>query len=286
MKHGVLFFCFLNTKMSNNVIALVAAIGVLALAVTVMRVNSKESFWNTPSRTWKVEKVLGVPADNCRGSDFFQSPNFQSILAPRFSNVDYGPYIRTVLPPYGAMGVPEDPLNMQYPSKEQFTHLNPRAKSCNDYADGNYNQVRDAIAQSAGGAVPASTIVSGDAVIMGNDGELKNPIVYDRYIFANRNSRLRAQGDKFRGDLPIAPNVGNWFTPSVHPNIDLEAGAINVMAGVNNQTSNQLANLIYNASGNAETAIGGVDMASVNQSFQTTTSNCAAGGDLNISGFP
>lgn len=271
--------------MSNSVIALVTAIGILALAVTVMRVNSNEGFWNIPSRTWKVEKVLGVPADNCQKADFFQTPNFQSILAPRFSNVNYGANIRTALPPYGAMGVPEDPLNKRS-STERFDPLNPRAKSCNNYANGNYNEVLNAIAKSAGGAVPTDTMVAGDAVIMGSDGELKNPIVYDRYVFANRNSRLRSQGDKIRGDLPIAPNVGNWFTPSVHPNIDLEAGGLNVMGGVNNQTSNQLANLIYNASGRAETAIGGVDMTAVNSAFQTTTSNCAAGGDLRVSGFP
>lgn len=274
--------------MSNSIIALVAAIGAVVLVLAVATANTtSEGFWNIPSRTWKVEKVMGVPSDDCRKSDFFQTPNFQAILSPRFSNVNYGPYIRTSLPPYGAMGVPQDPLNKECPS-DRFAPVSPRAQLEIPYANGNFNQVKDAIAKMSAGPVATDTVMEGNAVMMGVDGELTNPIVYDRYIYANRNSRLRAHGDKIRGDLPIAPNTGNWFTPNVHPNIDLEAGAINVLAGVDNQTSNQLANLIYNASGRADTTIGGVDMAmqSINPSFQTTTSNCAAGGDLRIAGFP
>lgn len=95
---------------------------------------------------------------------------------------------------------------------------------------------------------------------IGPDGEPMAPIVYDRYIVANRNSRLRAHGDKIRGDLPIAPMTGNWFSPNVHPNVDLEAGAINVLAGVDNDTSKQLAHLINSASGGLDTTIGGVDL--------------------------
>lgn len=306
------FFCFGNTKMSNGIIALVTAIGTVALFIAIVSTNTTEGFWNIPSRTWKVEKVLEVGNRGCKRADFFQTPNFQSILSPRFSNVNYGAYIRTVLPPYGAMAVPQDPLNKEcavkvpipkltegfdyghteYPkpgtSAPYNSPINPRVGSPTSYANGNFHQVQNAIAEIAGGAVPTDTVVEGNAIMMGTDGEMMNPIVYDRYIYANRNSRLRSLGDKFRGDLPIAPNNGNWFTPNVHPNIDLEAGAINVMAGVDNATSNQVANLIYNASGRADTTIAGVDMAMkpVNTSFQTTTTNCAAGGDLRIAGFP
>lgn len=304
--------------MSNNLLALLAAIGAFAVFVTMASANSTtERFWNTPSRTWKVEKVLGVPSNDCKQSDFFQTPNFQSILAPRFSNVNYGPYIRTVLPPYSAFGVPQDPLNKECPSSSvttvagkmasarsaannpragysfgtKLTPINPRAGSEFSYANGNFNEVRDAIAQAAGGAIPTDTVMEGTpALSMGSDGDLMNPIVFDRYIYANRNSRLRSQGDKIRGDLPIAPNNGNWFTPNVHPNIDLEAGAINVIAGVDNSTSNQLANLIYNASGRADTTIGGVDMASamtaLNPAMQEISATSAGGGDLTIRAFP
>lgn len=333
--------------LDNKAITFLTAIGAVAVFIAIARSASKEDFWNIPSRTWRVEKVLGIKTatpDGCVKNDFFQTPNFQSLLAPRFSNVDYGPYLRTQLPDYSMMGVPQDPLNKECPSGEAEYNsyqtslpkyktedaleqcssapkmsyrkksscdggppaegvpfmakmngtplygapVNPRVGSVGSYANGNYQQVKDQIAEFSSGPIPTDTVVEGSRLMMGADGEMMNPIVYDRYTVANRNSRLRAHGDKIRGDLPIAPNSGNWFTPNVHPNIDLEAGAINVLAGVNNDTSKQLANLIYNTSGRADTAIGGVDMAmaSYNSSNQTTSTNCAAGGDLMISAFP
>ena len=67
-------------------------------------------------------------------------------------------------------------------------------------------------------------------------------VVVDRLIFANRNSQLRAMGDPIRGDLPIVPNPPGWFTPSVTPQIDLQRGALNYLAGFNT-ASQQLENL-------------------------------------------
>jgi len=68
------------------------------------------------------------------------------------------------------------------------------------------------------------------------------PIIVDRLIFANRNSQLRAMGDPIRGDLAIVPNPPGWFTPSVTPQIDLQRGALNHLAG-DNSPSQQLDNL-------------------------------------------
>lgn len=299
----------------GKTIAWIAAISSIAVFIAFISNKTSENFWNIPSRTWKVEKVMGVD-NGCGKSSFFQTPNFQSILSPRFSNVNYGPYIRTMLPPYEFMAVPQDPLNKECPSGNNISRcggdsglrtmnslkcsssingtplkdiqegfegvpLNPRVGDPTSYANGNFHQVQNCIAEIAGGPIPTDTVAEGTALMMGENGEMLNPIVYDRYIVANRNSRLRSQGDKIRGDLPIAPNTGNWFTPSVHPNIDLEAGALNVLAGVNNDTSKQLANLIYNSSGRADTTIGGVDMA-----FQTFPATSAGGGDITITGFP
>lgn len=194
--------------LDNKALTILAAIGAIVVFIVIaLSASSKEDFWNIPSRTWRAEKVVGVKTPDGENDFFFQTPNLQSPLSPRFSNVNYGPYLRTQLPEYNMMGVPQNPLNED------------------------------------------------DAIGFPTDA-----IVYDRNIVANKNSRLRAQGDKIRGDLPIAPNSGNWFTPNVHPNIDLEAGAINVLAGVNNDTGKQLASLIHNASGKTNTAIGGVDV--------------------------
>lgn len=88
------------------------------------------------------------------------------------------------------------------------------------------------------------------------------PIIYDRPIATNRNSRLRSHGDKIRGDLPIIPLTGNWFVPSVDPERDLEAGAINVLAGVDNRTNKQLSELMR--AKNGTTIMGGIDL-NINQ---------------------
>jgi hypothetical protein len=152
------------------------------------------------------------------------------------------------------LGVPKIPLDPH----------NPYSAA---YANGDYNQVLNmAIASGSVDGWPTNTVAELDqASFVSQDGEMKQPIVYDRYMYANRNSRLRGQGDPIRGDLPIVPISGNWFIPSAaagnNVNQVLQQGAMNVLGGVNNETNNALANLIYNSSGGTETTIGGVDMA-------------------------
>lgn len=324
----------------NKVILTGIIIALTSVAVVAMNSHSKEGFWMTPSRTWKVDKMFKDPSTQ----DFFSTPNFQSILSPRFSNVDYGPDLRTQFPSYNRVGVPKDPLfegsmpsdpldyaiavnkmngGNTYPYgsvafRENFATENPRGFQTSklvggpaipldphnpysttygggpegtSYANGNYNQVLNEIVQA--GAVdgwPTSTVAELDsATFMTQDGEMKQPIIYDRYIYSNRNSRLRGQGDPIRGDLPIVPISGSWFIPSgayEGPNIVLQQGAMNVMGGVNNETNNQLANLIYNSSGGAETAIGGVDMAQTSMNHNVYGAASAALGDVKMTAFP
>lgn len=299
-------------------------LSIIGIAVAVLYNNTTEKF--LPSRQWKVEKVMSMPSDNNSGNYFFQTPNFQSMLSPRFSNVNYGPNLRTKFPNYNQMGVPEDPLNYENmdtkpttgcvrnnissPGMYNTVHtpnvrafrtnanygapVNPRIGQLNTTNVNNYQQMAEGLSNCHGGPVPTDTVVTGDTPFLTPDGEMKNPIIYDRYIFANRSSRLRSQGDPIRGDLPIVPQSGNWFTPSVHPNIDLQAGALNVLGGINNDTSNELANLIYNSSGRSDTAIGGVNMSTFNKSTfgntnmsnQTTSYLSAGQGDVNVVGYP
>lgn len=367
-----------------NVIATVAALFTVALVVA----STSEGFWGLPSRSWKVEKVLSygnAPGDGyetakCGGGDapFVQTPHFQSLLSPRFANVDYGAYIRNRPPntdmlgvptnplgyssaeggcvfkptakcdvmgrnsqmqleapmasdqpqhhtpmssstdkrpkyktqvdayagegssvSYASMGAAETPTSMQYSMRgDGPVALNPRVGSTGGGCA--YDGALDALASCSNGPVPTDTVMSGIALSDGPDGEINQPIVFDRYIYANRNSRLRRHGDPIRGDLPVVPKSGDWFRPSVNPNIDLQAGAINVMAGVDNETSRQLANLIYNASGRADTTIGGVDMAAqmvtqgamargacntiMGNQYEMSTS--MRGGDVQVQSFP
>jgi len=82
------------------------------------------------------------------------------------------------------------------------------------------------------------------------DGEIQ-PIIYDRYVYAPKKSRLFQHGDPIRGDLAIAPLTGSWFIPSATPTLDLREGAVNVMSGQFNETANSLAELKYRLSGGA-----------------------------------
>lgn len=350
----------------NQVVLTTVLIALLGASVYISSVYSektKENFWMIPNRQVKVEKMFKNPATQ----DFFQVPNFQGILSPRFSNVNYGPDLRTKFPNYNRMGVPQDPLqekpnppdplnyaiaegiqgqgfnemtgpasaykaafgaatpgndcnNKSYgiqPLVEGYqknTHagqanpqygwqeskylgvpnipLDPHNPYSAAYANGDYNKVLNAAVTS--GSVdgwPTNTIAELDqASFMTQDGEMKQPIVYDRYMYANRNSRLRGQGDPIRGDLPIVPISGNWFIPSAaagnNVNQVLQQGAMNVMGGVNNETNNALANLIYNSSGGTDATIGGVDMAQTNMSHQVYGAASAAMGDLQTTSFP
>lgn len=288
-----------QTLLSTILIAIVGA------AIFMASCNStKEGFWMTGSKQVKVEKMFKDSETN----DFFQVPNYQAVLSPRFSNVNYGPNLRTEFPNYNRMGVPQDPLQEKPNSPDPLTMLrggnniiekyqtgiplDPHNPYSAAYANGNYNQVLNNVV-GAGSVTgwPTDTVAEvNQASFMTQDGEMKQPIIYDRFMYANRNSRLRGQGDPIRGDLPIVPISGNWFIPSAaagnNINQVLQQGAMNVLGGINNETSNALANLIYNSSGGADTTIGGVDMAKTNMSHQVYGASSAARGDVQITAFP
>jgi hypothetical protein len=156
-----------------------------------------------------------------------------------------------------------------------------------DYADGNYNDIRDQSYKKS--SIPATTsmLPVRDMTAMNAAGDDVQPIVYDRYIYANRNSRLRSQGDPIRGDLAITPCNTGWFQVSVQPNIDLQQGALNVLGGINNEQAKSMADIIFKTSGNAQTAIAGVDMANHVNMNTTFGGGLSAGvSDINVTAFP
>lgn len=279
-------------------VSIVIIVILLAIAIYWWSSRSREDFWDIPSRTWKVERVL---KDTSCPVDFLQTPAYQGILNPRFSNVDYGANIRTQIPYYNKTGVPADPLGgdvggsfsadqsgcVQDVRKTQFTQPVSACSPCSNIVQ---LDPHNPSAYTTTGTLPSKVqsggVEEGFESYLTPDGELKQPIVYDRYLYANRQSRLRAQGDPVRGDLPIVPITGNWFVPNVHPNIDLQAGAMNVLGGVNNETNHQLANLIYHSSGGGDTTIGGVDMTRMNMANQIFGATSAARGDVIMTSYP
>jgi len=248
---------------------------------------------------------------------FIKNPNLQGLLSPRFANVDMGANILYNSTDYINQATPCTPLtfgdmaeeNYQHPSQENYP-TSCGSGSCGGgcspscgksgmpvpysggapatdagYAGGNFNQVLEQVYDQSSypdavNSLPIGTMTTIDAL-----GNVTEPVVYNTFMFANQQSRLRAQGDPIRGDLPIVPCEGNWF--SVHPNVnlDLQEGAMNVLGGVSNQTASALSQLIHTASGNTQTAIGGVNLADVNMSAQYSGHYSGIQNDVMISGM-
>lgn len=302
----------------TRLVATLAAVAVVFLALFKLDSGStKENFWMTGNRGWKTFPVVRDPKTGretaisgnfldprLQSQSFVSVPQFQSMLSPRFSNVDYGAHIRYNNADYKNQAVPCDPLTFGDMARENYVQYQRGAPSCrpgglnktipvgggyelpSNYADGNKNQVLNQLYSEstypdATDTLPIGTMTTADA-----DGNVTQPVVYDRFMFARPQGRLRAAGDPIRGDLPIVPCQSGWFSVYPNINIDLQEGAMNVLGGVRNETNNKLASLINRASGGADYTIGGVDLQNVNltPSYDTSLSNAL--GDVTISAYP
>ena len=214
--------------------------------------DTKEAFGMLPSFQAKVWMETEGTGKN--KGDFFSVPGqYQAMLSPRMSNVDYGANIRYNMPSVSNQAVPTNPLSMsKLVSKEKYdppSDCGCAGNGCGaitcgkggcsnasrsnkyslpaGYTAGDFkttlggpdpdNKEKFSVQSS----LPVGTMNSINAL-----GDIEQPIIYDRYVYANRNSSLRSQGDPIRGDLPIVPCAAEWFRPSVQPHIDLQQGAL------------------------------------------------------------
>ena len=179
-------------------------------------------------------------------------PNYQANISPRFvDNGVNGPNVR-----YHSQNSSCDPLTFGGMAHENFTKESFDTGKLveSNYAAGNYNEISG---QSDEYPDVSSMVPVGDMRSHNALGQETQAICYDRYIYSNKKSNLRRHGCPIRGDMAIAPPIGNWFTASANV-LDLNPGAIAVMAGVGNGSGLDLADLINNNSG--KTTIAGVDM--------------------------
>ena len=327
----------LSGKFLCTLIGLLLA--VFAICNLNLNQNTIEGWWGGTSFTWKA-----VPAIQQKGkcgnsmmaaggnfvghlSDdrFIKTPGFQSLMSPRFSNANYGSFIKYNMPDYENQAVPCSPLTFGDMAQENYTTNNRENYSQNvvenyptscgsgscgggcspvcgkgglpvpyqggstatepGYAAGNYNQVLDKVYSGSNYPDATDSLPVGTMTTIDAEGNVTEPVVYTRYMFANRKSYLRSQGDPIRGDLAIVPCEGNWF--SVHPNVnlDLQEGAMNVMGGIANEQGRSLSQLIFDASGQADTTIAGVNLADTNITPQYNGQHSAIG-DVQISATP
>lgn len=290
------------------VVIVIAVIAIYKWKTKTTTSHEGFGFGGLPQMTWKKERVISGDQQAAQKGDFYSVPgNYQAILNPRFSNVQYGANINYNMPSYENQGVPCEPLTFGNMAKENyaenFTTGTSREEygcgSCGDgkggqsksfhsgapimegdFASGNYNQMLDEVmTQNVQYPDAVDMFPVGDMTTVNALGETVQPIVYDRFIYANRNSRLSSQGDMIRGDLPIVPAATGWFRPSVHPSIDLQQGAMNVMGGIDNGTTQALAALINMSSG--DNNIAGVNMSSMKNMYTGDAMS-----EVNVVAFP
>lgn len=268
-----------DSKFISTLIALVVAV-IAICNFNTKKVSSNEEFGfgNLPSMTWKVGTVAAPSKEAAMKGHFVSVPNFQANLSPRFKSESYGANINYNIPSYENLAVPIEPMTIEpmtfgNMAKENFTIENypsscgrggvdtksyggaPMMKA--DYASGNYNELVNQVNSDFPSVT--NTLPMVDMTALNPQGESVNVYTAQNFIYANRNSRLRSQGDPIRGDLPIVPCAAEWFRPSVQTNIDLQQGAMNVLGGNDNSTTQALAQLINSTSG--DTTIAGVNMA-------------------------
>lgn len=222
-------------KFITTLIALVIAV----ITICNMNKNSVSSVENyMPSLQVKTQTIASPP-------------NLQSPLSPRFFSGGLGSL--TKMKPTAVanqayiqnnpMGVAEIPCKQKYHDEVKTTNALP------DYT---------AAMDEDNSLLPVPTMETPN-----ENGETVTPVMFDRLIYTNRNSRTRGEGDHIRGDLPIVPCKGTWFNVSASPSTDLQQGALNVLAGTDNSTTQELARLINN-SGASSTIAGLNYMANTN----------------------
>lgn len=293
----------------------VAFVGAALISGLLFKKDTIENWGLLPARSVSVEKVLQVE-DKCGGgegaqmamggSDFYTvPPNMQSALAPRFSNVGMGANIQYNLPANEYLAVPANaltygPSNMIDPSRAGLPSCaQGQIGGCSkeNYEDERYEPISQAARvpaqQKAQALADMGMIKARNQPAMSVDTECGPAAVtvYDRLIFANQKSRLYGQGDPIRGDIGcIVPIKDQWFRPSVRPNIDLRAGALSVMGGIDNETPRELRALqnIYSAgvSNLQSDAYANTVNPTLAQKSMSISGPFAAQQDINISAFP
>lgn len=285
---------------------------------TVMPVVKTSNGTTALSQGATLNKQMGFPSPtgNLGSSPMFMIPGtFQNSLEPRMNaNNNYGAYLRYNMPSEEYQAVPNNPLTFGNMVHENYSKENycssggcGSVQSCSaggvksnvalnahqatpspthpDHSSSSYNAARDSIPS---GSHVTSDLPVPDMGTLNVDGTVdENPIVYNRMMFANQKSRLAAQGDHIRGDLAITPSSSGWFSVSVNPQIDLRSGAMAVMGGLGNETSQELYQLQYQSSGTADSTAGGIDLSeALNVSAQKAGYQGMATNDVQFTAFP
>lgn len=173
-----------------------------------------------PSLTYKVDKVYNSPSASGQAHYISVPGQFQSLVPPRFGMLNGT--VRSMPTRDGSIDVGQ--------STENYENLDRAAMAFD----------------------PNQPLEQG--ILDSATGEMIQPVIYDRLIYANRKSKLIDGADFIRGDLPIMPQNLGWFSPSVQPHIDLRQGIID---NFDKDTADRLKILQMKSQGKFDTAFEG-----------------------------
>lgn len=221
------------------------------------------------SEYYPTQNQKTLPGKSTIPPTFTVPGTYQSYLSPRFNSEGYNSFVKYNLPEEKYLGTrANDPLMMadRVERRENFQQPTTTPSASTTTFSGQtpyeYNEIYEKQKQQGddvSSKLPVPTMASG---VQENPNIYTN---YDRFIFSLQRNRLQGQGDPIRGDLPCVPcnpssdaSSNVWFRPSVNVATNLRTGAINVIAGIGNVTSQQTAELQMRALGGAKDTFGGV----------------------------
>lgn len=284
--------------MTNSNSFLWMAVGLVLLgAVYLQKTQIVESFGMIPPQTIRVEQIHGEANPPMKGDMFMIPGTFQATLPPRQAGmVDYGPNLRYNMPDQSKRADTMGSLytNVVNESYNESYNENYRGPKKEDYCGSCTGSVEGFQANPSQMPPPAMDLLPSQS--MGSTatnalGEETQPIIYDRFIFANQKDRLREGADFIRGDLPIVPMSKGWFTPSATPQTALRTGALEMIGGTMNETSKELQALKSAAIAGVRppaqaSAMFGGGSQIPSYSIQSNMNTSAAGGDIQVTRFP
>lgn len=190
--------------------------------------NVTEFFQGMPQRSIYRERVRQAGPSV---GDFVEIPGtYQSLLSPNSGGgtLDYGSQILYNLPDNKHLRTVDykasDPLTYANIVTENYCNS---AGSCGANGSGmgnglNNSGVANATAKTMNNLKYTDTtdllpVQNMNGQILNAIGqEVQQPVIYDRFMYANQKSKLVQGADFIRGDLPIIPVETGWFLSLIH----------------------------------------------------------------------
>jgi hypothetical protein len=233
----------------KDIIITLLGVALISSLLMMRKKDVKENWMGILPQTYYTDPLVGIQNSNPTASSqmsieggktqmYTVPPNYQSILAPRFSNVGYGANINYNLPAVQNLAMPENPLTYgdsmidNLPSGglpscsyiEGVSNIKQTNSSKETYEPIGNQQSAEKLKLADSGIVTAPVQSN---IKVEDDGVMRQYKNYDQLIYSGLKSRLQSYGvDRIRGDLPITPSTYPWFRPSTQPNRDLTSSGI------------------------------------------------------------